>query len=508
MFVPPESFNMADYFLDARIREGHGDRRAIVCDQGTLNYREVQALANRYGRLLLEAGVRPEQRVIIALPDGPDFVAALFGILKIGAVVVMVNPQLKADAIGYFLDYTRASAIFVHEDTLEPFQEAATDARFLDRLFVVGSSDFGQRLDRMPEVLETFPSHRDDAAVWLFSGGTTGRPKAVVQTHCSFANTTECYAKQVIGYGPEDITLSVPKLYFGYATGSNLLFPFAVGATVCLFAERCTPEALFQRIQEYRPTVLINVPTMINHMVSHPTAATADLGSIRVATSAGEALPAELFRRWQEAFGVDLLDGLGTAEMWHIFLSNRPGAAKPGTLGTVVPGFEVKLCGDDGTEVPPGEVGIMRVRGNSLGRGYWHQSEKTRQAFQGEWYVSSDMLRCDAEGYFTYAGRGDDMLKVGGKWLSPQEVENCLLQHEAVREVAVVGVVDDQGLTKPHAFVVTDAQRDGLAETLQAWVTEKLEPYKYPREVIFLDAMPRTHLGKIDRGKLKTTQRA
>ncbi len=507
MFMPPESFNIADYFLDARIREGQGDRRAVVSDAGSMSYVEVQALANRYGRLLLEAGVRPEQRVIIALPDGPDFVAALFGILKIGAVVVMVNPQIQSEAIAYFLDYTRASAMFVQEGSMEAFQEASTSARFLDQVFVVGSPDFRQALNAASEALETFSSHRDDAAFWLFSGGTTGRPKAVVQTHTSFANTTECYAKQVIQYAPDDVTLSVPKLYFGYATGSNLLFPFSVGATVCLFAERCTPETLVGRIEQFRPTILINVPTMINHMLAHTAGGggSFDLSSLRLVTSAGEALPAELYRRWHEQFGVELLDGLGTAEMWHIFLSNRPGAVRAGTLGTVVPGFEVKLCDDDGNEVPTGEVGILRVRGNSLGHGYWQQDEKTCHAFRGEWFVSSDMLSRDADGYFTYAGRGDDMLKVGGKWLSPQEVENCLLQHEAVREVAVVGVVDQQGLTKPHAFVVTEADTNGLAEELQTFVTERLEPYKYPRQVVFLDAMPRTHLGKIDRGKLKTS---
>jgi benzoate-CoA ligase family protein len=506
MYMPPESFNIADYFLDARVRDGQGDRRAIVSDDGSLSYSEVQALANRYGRLLLQAGVRPEQRVIIALPDGPDFVAALFGILKIGAVVVMVNPQLNSEAIAYFLDYTRASAMLVHEESLEAFQEAATGARFLEKMIVVGSPEFHQTLDATSEELETFPSHRDDAAMWLFSGGTTGRPKAVVQTHTSFANTTECYAKQVVQYRPDDVTLSVPKLYFGYATGSNLLFPFSVGATVCLFAERCTPETLFARIEQFEPTILINVPTMINHMVSHEAAESSDLSSLRLATSAGEALPGELYRRWQEQFGIELLDGLGTAEMWHVFLSNRPGAVRAGTLGTVVPGFEVQLCDDDGNEVPTGEVGILRVRGNSLGHGYWQQDEKTSQAFRGDWFVSSDMLSRDADGYFTYAGRGDDMLKVGGKWLSPQEVENCLLQHEAVKEVAVVGVVDPQGLTKPHAFVVTEGPTEELAEELQAFVTEHLEPYKYPRRVVFLEAMPRTHLGKIDRGKLKTSE--
>lgn len=502
-FTPPDTFNIADYFLDARIREGMGDRRALITDEGVLTYGEVQAMASRFGHLLRNAGVAPEQRVIIALPDGPAYVAALFGILKIGAVVVMVNPQLKPDAISYFLDYTRAVAAFVDADAADSFAEAAAGSRFLKQTFVVGDAPFQSALDEESDDLDNFASNADDAAIWLFSGGTTGNPKAVVQSHTSFANTTECYAKGVIGYRPDDVTLSVPKLFFGYATGSNLLFPFAAGATAALFSERCTADALFARIEQFRPTILINVPTMVNHMVNHPDAGKADLSSIRLATSAGEALPVELHRRWHDRFGVELLDGLGTAEMWHIFLSNRPGAVKSGTLGTVVPGFEAKLCDDDDQEVPVGQVGYLRVRGNSRALCYWHNREKTLRSFRGEWYVSEDMMSRDEEGYFTYAGRGDDMLKVGGKWLSPQEVENCLLQHEAVAEVAVVGVVNEDGLVKPCACVVLAPEAAAGADELQEFVRQRLEPYKYPRDVVFLETMPRTHLGKIDRGRLK-----
>jgi len=500
-FEPPEQFNIADYFLDARVREGKGARPAVLTDAGTLTYRAIQALADRFGRLLIEAGVQPEQRVMIALPDGPAFVAALFGTLKIGAVVVMVNPELKPDAIAYFYGYTRARVVVTHRDTASAFKTAARDARHLKTVLVLGE---GQTPGAGgAAVLEPFPSHRDDAAIWLFSGGTTGQPKAVVQTHASFANTTECYAKGVIGYTERDVTLSVPKLYFGYATGSNLLFPFAVGAATVLFSEPATAELVFQNIARFRPTILINVPTMINHMVSHPAAATHDLSCLRLATSAGEPLPVELYQRWKRTFGVELLDGLGTAEMWHIFISNRPGQVRPGTLGTVVPGFEVKVCDNKGRELPAGDVGALWVRGGSRAIGYWQQMEKTKQGFRGEWYVSGDMVRRDADGYFTYCGRADDLLKVAGKWLAPQEVENCLLQHPAVREVAVVGVVGEHGLVKPHAFVVARERRDGLAAELQAFVRDRLEPYKYPREVIFLDALPRTHLGKVDRARLR-----
>jgi benzoate-CoA ligase family protein len=502
-FKPPERFNMAEWFLDERIREGRGARPALLTDDRTLTYADVHALASRFGHVLRDADCEPEQRVVIALPDGPEFVAALFGALKIGAVVVMVNPGLPADACEYFLEYTRAAVLVVHRDAGAGFAQAARRAPHLKAVLTVGGDDLARRLEGAAAELETFPSHRDDAAIWLFSGGTTGRPKAVVQTHRSFANTTECYAKGVLRYGEDDVTLSVPKLFFGYATGSNLLFPFSVGASAALFPERCTAEVLFEKIARFRPTILVNVPTMVHRMEAHPDAARQDLSSLRVATSAGEALPVELHRRWSEAFGVELLDGLGTAEMWHVFLSNRPGAVRPGTLGTAVPGFDVRVCDDDGAEVPDGEIGWLRVRGNSRALGYWQQLEKTCESFVGEWYVSGDMVSRDADGWFTYCGRGDDMLKVSGKWLSPREVENCLLAHAAVREAAVVGVADASGLTKPWAFVRVDAQRPGLDDELKAFVRERLEPYKAPRQVRFLERFPRTHLGKVDRGALR-----
>jgi benzoate-CoA ligase family protein len=500
----PEHLNIADWLLDARVREGRGDRPALLTDQGKLTYREVQALANRFGHLLESAGVEPEQRVIIALPDGPEFVAALFGTLKVGAVVVMVNPQLAVDAIEYFYTYTRAAVALVHRHTAPAFQAARSAAgAHLKQVIVVGETATTRAIEGASPELDTFPSHKDDAAIWLFSGGTTGKPKAVVQSHASFANTTVCYGQKVLGLTDRDITLAVPKLFFGYATGSNLFFPFSVGAAAALFSEKSTAETLFAKIRKFRPTVLINVPTMVNQMVAHPDAAQQDLSSLRVATSAGEALPVELYERWKKTFGVELLDGLGTAEMWHIFISNRPGAVKPGTLGTAVPGFDVKVCDEDGRALPDGEVGMLWVRGDSRAISYWQQMEKTRAAFRGEWYVSGDLIRKDRDGYFTYCGRADDLLKVGGKWLAPQEVEGCLLQHPLVKEVAVVGVEDSAGLTKPHAFVVATEQRPGLAEELQAFARERLEPYKAPRAVKFLDVLPRTHLGKVDRAKLR-----
>jgi benzoate-CoA ligase family protein len=500
---PPVQLNIADYFLDARVREGRGDRTALITGSARLTYAEVQALANRYANLLRAAGVVPEQRVIIALPDGPDFVAALFGTLKIGAVVVMVNPELRPEAIEYFFDYSRATVALVSAERADAFRAAAGRARHGPSLLVVGGGEWETRLEDMPGGFENFPTHRDDPAIWLFSGGTTGRPKAAVQPHRSFVNTAECYARMVLQYTENDVTLSVPKLYFGYATGSNLLFPFAAGAASVLFDDRCSADMIFAQIARHRPTILITVPTMINQMVGHPDVARQDLSSLRLATSAGEGLPAELHARWDQCFGVPLLDGLGTAEMWHIFLSNRVGRVRRGTLGEVVPGFEIKVADEEGRELPDGEVGQLCVRGGSRALGYWQQHEKSQLAFRGEWVVSGDLVCRDADGYFTYAGRADELLKVSGKWLSAIEVEGCLLQHPLVSQVAVVGVTDAAGLIKPHAYVIPRERREGLAEELKSFVRDRLEPYKHPREVIFVDSLPTTHLGKVDRGKLR-----
>ncbi len=517
VFETPETLNLADYYLDQRVAEGRGDRIALRLEDRELTYREVQVLSNRFGFALRRLGVRQEERVMIALPDSAEFVGALFGILKIGAVVVMVNPHLKPEEIAALHDYTRARCIVVHESVVANFRQAidAEDDRWLvvDGPGDTPSSDAPSNdapssrtalQTGAGDELETVATHRDDAAFWLFSGGTTGRPKAVVQSHRSFVNTTELYAKQALGYHENDITLSVPKLYFGYATGSNLLFPFSVGASAALFAEHPTPETVFDQIAKHRPTILINVPTLVNRMVNDPTAATQDLSSLRFATSAGEALPVPLYHRWKETFEVELLDGLGTAEMWHIFVSNVPGAVRPGTLGQIIPGFEISVRDDDGQPVADGEVGRLWVRGDSRATCYWQNMDKTQDALRGEWFVGGDLVSRDVDGYVTYCGRSDDVLKVGGKWLVPQEVESCLLRHPAVKECAVVGCEDAEGLMKPYAFVMPKEHSTGLEGALQQFALEQLQAYKHPRRVILLDEFPRTHLGKIDRGKLKT----
>lgn len=496
--------NLAAYFVDARIREGRGDHIAIREDHGTRTYQDVADASAAIAGMLAAQGIRPEERVIVALPDGAAFVETLFGILRHGAVVVMVNPDAPADLITYFCEYTRATAVVVDEQHLAAFNSAVATLARKPVLLTVDSASARSRVGRPPRE-DAFPAHLDDPAIWLFSGGTTGQPKAVVQTNRSFVNTTKLYGQRVLGLTAGDITLSVPKLFFGYALGSNVFFPFSVGASCVLFPQRSTPETLFALAKRHRPTILINVPTMVHQMVSHPGVSASDLASLRLATSAGEALPAELYARWVERFGIELLDGLGTAEMWHIFLTNHPGRVVPGTLGHVVEGFEVRLCDSEGREVPDGDVGALWVKGDSRAIAYWQRMEDTVQAFRGEWYVSGDMLRRNDDGTYVYCGRADDMLKVSGKWLAPGELENCLLQHDAVREVAVVGVKSAEGLVKPCAFVVTDKATPELAADLQAFAKSRLEPYKYPREVVFVASLPRTHLGKVDRHALATS---
>jgi benzoate-CoA ligase family protein len=350
--------------------------------------------------------------------------------------------------------------------------------------------------------LDTVATHRDDPAIWLFSGGTTGRPKAVVQRHGSYANAAERYARQTMGYEADDVAIGVPKLYFGYALGAVLFFPFAVGGSAVLFADRPTPGGLFERIARHRATVLINVPSMIAVLVDQPSDAH-DLSSLRFATSAGEALPAALYDRWMQTFGVELYDGLGTAEMWHVFVTNQPGHVRPGTLGRPVAGYDVEVRDDEGRPLPAGEVGRLWVRGGSRATAYWRNMDATQQVFRGEWVVTGDLIAKDADGYVTYVGRGDDALKVKGRWLLPAEVESCLLAHDRVVECAVVGATDTDGLVKPVAFVVAASPDAALADELQRWVLDRLEPYKHPRRVVVLDDFPRTHLGKIDRGALK-----
>ncbi|MGH3650962.1 MAG: benzoate-CoA ligase family protein [Acidimicrobiia bacterium] len=489
----PDQLNAYQFFLGDRLLEGHGQRPALRLDEGVLSYAEVDRLVAGYETALGDSGVSRADRVLIVMPDSPGFVAALLATMRMGGVVVMLNPDLKSDAMGAIVDQSRAGAAVVHPDYRRHYQSSLREwaPATVDPGVVTPAVHSGQPAATTP----------DDPAIWLFSGGTTGLPKVVIQTHKSLVNTTRLYGQGSLRMTADDITMSVPKLYFGYATGSNLLFPFSVGASAVLFEDHPTPKTLFDRVKRHRPTILVNVPSAINQMLAAPGAAAEDLSSLRVATSAGEALPETLYHRWKETFGVELLDGLGTAEMWHIFVTNTVGDVTPGTLGRVVPGFEIKACDDDGREVPPGEVGRLWVRGDSLGLGYHQNPGQTKEAFRGEWFAGGDLVSIDAEGLVTHRGRADDAIKVKGRWFRPQEVESTLLDHPSVRECAVVAVDDESGLARPVAFVV--ASEEVGHQDLIDWCLARLEAYKHPREVFFVDELPQTHLGKVDRSALK-----
>ncbi|MDB4966074.1 MAG: Benzoate-CoA ligase [Myxococcales bacterium] len=500
----PDSFNMAHYFLDARVEEGRGDHVAVIDDHGQYTYRQVQALANQVGNALAAMGVGVEDRVLIGLSDSVEFAATFFGVLKIGAVVAMVNPELPEGDYPHYLDYTRARAL-VCDRALADRVRPLLDAAKLLRGVITAGGNWSETVGRASASLTNFPTSQDDPSVWLFTSGSTGKPKGAVHLHRDFAYNTECYAKQVLKMRPEDVTLGVPKLFFGYATGTNLMFPFAVGATTVLFAERATPENLFERSARHGATVLTSVPTMINKMVQ-TAGGPRSLTPLRVCISAGEALPPELYHRWKESFDVEILDGIGSAELFHIYISNRLGEVRPGSLGRLVPGYEAKIVGADGNVVPDGEVGTLWAKGDSAAVCYWQARDKSKEVFRGEWVVSGDLFRRDGEGFFYYAGRADDMLKVGGIWVSPMEVESCLLRHPHVLETAVIGYEDDDGLVKPLAYVV--AKGVAASETLAAEIIEhckrELAHYKAPRKVQFVEALPRSDRGKILRRELRS----
>ena len=508
----PERFNMADYFLYHNVEEGREHKTCLYFKEETYTYGDAARLSNRVGNALRELGVEMEDRVLLALPDCPQFVWTWFGASRIGAVITMVNPLLPAEDYRYYLEYTRARVAVIHESLLATFAEAMADARHLRHVLVVGHEyngdflAFDQAILEMPETMTPADTHRDDIAIWLFTSGSTGQPKGAVHLHHDLPFNTEVFAKRTVGVREDDLTVSVPKLFFGYATGTNLLFPFAVGGATALFAERSTPEKMFEMIERHRPTILTTVPTMINSMLNLESAAERDLSSLRFCYSAGEALPVELYTRWKETFDVEILDGIGSAEMFHIYITNRPGDVKPGSLGRIVEGYEARIVDAEGQEVPAGEMGTLRIRGDSAALCYWQAHEKSKETFAGDWCTTGDQFHVDAEGYYWYHGRTDDMLKVSGVYVAPSEIENCLLQHEAVLECAVVGFDAGDRLVKPKAFVVARAgfaPTEELARQIKEFVKSRIALYKYPRWIEFVASLPKNDRGKIDRKKLK-----
>jgi benzoate-CoA ligase family protein len=511
----PDEFNAATYFVDRNIQEGRADKVALECGDERVTYRQVSERVNRVGNALRESlAVRPEERVLLLLLDTPEFAYSFFGAIKIGAVPIPTNTLLKPADYQYIANDSRARVAIVSEALLPRLQAIPRDQlRYLRQIVVVGQAPAGTRsfaelLEGHAPELEAEPTSKDDAAFWLYSSGSTGFPKGCVHLHKDMVVAAELYAKGILRISEQDRCFSVAKLFFAYGLGNALYFPFAVGGTGILWPGAPTAPDVYAVIERHRPTLFFSVPTNYGMLLAHRREGGPDfdLSSIRHAVSAGEALPPALFERFKERFGVEILDGIGSTEVLHIFLSNRPGAIRPGSTGQVVPGYEAKLLDEDNQPVPPGEVGNLLVKGDSTCAYYWNKHEKTKDTIEGHWIRTGDKYSRDQDGYFWYAGRSDDMLKVGGIWVSPVEIENTLIEHSAVQDVGVVGREDKDQLIKPLACVVLRPGMEGtpeLASELQDFVRARLAEYKRPRWVEFVPELPKTATGKTQRFKLR-----
>jgi len=500
------------------LARGRGDRVVYRDDRTELTYDALRERVDRAGRALRGLGLEPEQRVVLALLDTVDFPAVFLGAIKAGLVPVPVNTLLAPDDYAFLLRDSRARAVVV-SDALAGKLAPGIAAAGIDRIVVASSPlpttdapPAGARsLDALlaaaaPE-LAPAPTTADDVAFWLYSSGSTGTPKGAMHLHGHLMQTAALYAQGVLGLGEDDVVFSAAKLFFAYGLGNALTFPLAVGASAVLMAERPTPAAVVRMLRTHQPTVFCGVPTLFASLlasdVARPDGASARL---RVSISAGEALPRHVGERWRERIGTDILDGIGSTEMLHIFLSNRPGDVRYGTSGKPVPGYELALRDEHGAPVGDGDEGVLWVSGPSAAIAYWNQRARSLATFQGPWTHTGDRYVRDADGYYTYCGRADDMMKVGGIWVSPFEVESALAAHDAVLEAAVVGHADADGLIKPRAFVVLkDPARagDALAAELKAFVKDHLAPYKYPRTIEFVAELPKTATGKIQRFRLR-----
>jgi len=512
--VVPDQFNAATAFLDRNIAEGRGTKTAVYSEGATYTYTQIAELANRVGNGLLNIGVDIEQRVALLLLDSLQFAVAFFGSIKIGAVAVPLNTMLRPDDYVYLLNDCRARTLFVHASIWQTLQHIRPRLVYVRHVIVVGPTetgtlDFEQFVDGASSTLQAADTHKDDSALWLYSSGSTGFPKGCVHLQHDMLYCTEYYAKPVLGINENDITFSAAKLYFAYGLGNGLYFPFGVGASTVLYPGRPLAEDMFKVVEQYRPTIFFGVPTLYASMLALPDVKKRfDFSSVRICVSAGESLPADILRRWEQTFGVQILDGIGSTEILHIFISNRAGELRPGSTGKLVPGYQAKITDEVGQPVQQGDIGNLHIAGDSITSQYWNKHEKTKNVIQGQWIATGDKYYQDTDGYYWYCGRSDDMLKVGGQWVSPVEVENTLIAHPAVLEAAVIGAIDEEKLVKPKAYVVL---REGytpsgtLANELKSFVKEKLALFKYPRTITFLPELPKTATGKIQRFLLRET---
>lgn len=516
--APPARFNFARHLLD--LNAARAAKSALIDDQGTLSYGQLADAVRRCAGALQALGLRREERVLLLAQDSSDWIVAFLGALYAGVVPVAVNTLLPAKDIAYMLGDSRAQAAIVTGALLPTVQEAmAQGTHGVKHLIVSRGQNLPQGAHAFDALLqaaapaEPTDTHAEEPAFWLYSSGSTGAPKGTVHTQGNLYWTAELYGKGVLKMREDDVVFSAAKLFFAYGLGNALSFPLSVGATVVLMAERPTPQACFKRMTEHKPTIFCGAPTGYGGMLASPDLPAKSAVALRLCSSAGEALPQDIGERWTRHFGVEIIDGIGSTEMLHIFLSNVPGEVHYGTTGRPVPGYEVELRGEDGRPVGDNadgssEIGDLYIKGPSAALMYWNNRAKSRDTFQGGWTKSGDKYLRNPNGTYTYAGRNDDMLKVSGIYVSPFEVEATLVQHPAVLEAAVIGKEDSDGLTKTKAYVVLKPGQQASAAELQAFVKERLAPYKYPRFIEFLDELPKTATGKIQRFRLREREKA
>ena len=508
----PREYNAALDFVDRHLGEGRAAKVAFVDDHRALTYGDLAEAVNRAGNALLALGTEPEQRALLVMLDSVDVPTVFFGAIKAGIVPVPVNTQLTTRDYDFMLRDSRAKVLVVSGALYEKLEEVLVGQPYLEHVIVTGGTvrPGAHALDALlaaaPATLEAAETSRDDTCFWLYTSGSTGQPKAAMHTHSHLVYTAEYYGIAILGIDEGDTVFSAAKLFFAYGLGNAMTFPLRVGATAVLLAERATPRAVIETLVARRPTIFGGVPTLYASLLADPSLPQPDRTALRRCLSAGEALPEEVGRTWRERMGVDILDGIGSTEMLHIFLSNRPGEVVYGTTGRAVPGYALKLVGDAGVEVGPGEAGDLWVSGPSAATCYWNRRDLSLATFHGPWSRTGDRYALRDDGFYVYQGRSDDMLKVGGVYVSPFEVEGALVAHAAVLEAAVVGCEDENGLVKPKAYVVLKAHvafYEGLADELKAHVKAKLAPYKYPRWVEFTAELPKTATGKIQRFRLR-----
>ena len=503
-------FNAAVAFIDRHAGEGRGAKPAILTAAGEeVSYGRLAAEVSRYGNALKGLGIAAGERVLMVVKDCPEFFFVFWGAIKAGIVPVPLNTLLTAKDYAYTIDDSAAAAIVWSPEYNGAVREALAQADHAPAHLL--PQDLATALAmEASDSLEPYPSEAGDDCFWLYSSGSTGFPKGAIHRHRDMVVTSQQYGVDVLGVHEDDICFSAAKLFFAYGLGNGMTFPLWVGGTAVLAAERPTPQMTFDIFARFRPTLYFGVPTLYAaQLAAIDGGAACDMASVRWCVSAGEALPADIFRRWREKTGTTILDGIGSTEALHIFISNRPDMQKPGTSGRTVPGYEARIVGEDGAPAAAGEAGALQIRGGSTARAYWNQPEKTAATMlDGGWLDTGDTYRIDGDGCYVYEGRSDDMMKVGGIWTSPVEIEACLIGHPKVLEAAIVGRADDAGLIKPEAWVVrADGVTDGAAalqEELHSHVKANLAPYKYPRWWKFVDALPKTATGKIQRFKLRS----